>query len=217
MGKPKKVNPSLVNTNYDWGEFGSANENGVNFSPVASMSVRSAQSGTNQYVNELINPSYDNVSFKARQDILDANNRQYANQLGAAALSRGARGSATQSILNSIMANRNNDMRNAMTSEDTRVQNILSALAGVENNYFNQSNTMANRVLDLVLANQAATNAARDLNVKKYNEWKDNLISGTASVLGAAIGGYFGGPMGASAGSQAGAQVGNQVNSLRND
>ena len=36
-----------------------------------------------------------------------------------------ARGSATQNILNSIMANRNNDMRSAMTNEDSRIPQYL--------------------------------------------------------------------------------------------
>jgi hypothetical protein len=206
MGKPKTVDPSLVNTNYDWGEFGSANENGVNLSPVANMSVRSAQSGINQYVNELINPSYDNVSFKARQDLLDANNRQYANQLGAAAISRGARGSATQNILNSIMANRNNDMRGAMTSEDQRVQNILSALSGIEGNYWQQSNAMAGNILDRARIDAAAENAANTANTNAYNAWRNNIISGVASVAG----GVIGGPMGAAlAGSLAKSALGN--------
>ena len=79
------------------------------------------------YLDRLLNPSYNNESFKARQDILDQNNNQYANQLGANAIDRGARGSATQNILNSIMANRNNDMRWAMTNEDSRIRNILAA------------------------------------------------------------------------------------------
>jgi hypothetical protein len=215
MGKPKSITPAQVGTDYNWGEFGSANANGVNLSPMGTSNVQTTQSGIGQYLNELINPSYDNESFRARQELLDASNRQYANQLGAQAMARGARGSATQNILNSIAANRNMDMRQAMTQEDARVQNILSALSGVEGNYFNQANTMGNNVLQRVLANQAAENAARDLNTKKYNQWKDNLISGTASVAGSLIGAYFGGPMGASIGGQAGRQAGNTVNTFR--
>lgn len=215
MGKPKNVEATKIGENYNWGEFGGANASGVNLSPMATSTIRDTQSGLNQYVNELINPSYDNESFRARQELLDASNRQYANQLGAQAIERGARGSATQNILNSIAANRNTNMRQAMTEEDARVQNIINSLMGVESNYFNQTNTMGNNVLQRVLANQAAENAARDLNTKKYNEWKDNLISGTASVAGSLIGAYFGGPMGASIGGQAGRQAGNTVNTFR--
>lgn len=188
MGKPKKIQAAQVGTDYNWGEFGSANAGGVNLSPMATSNIRTTQSGIGQYLNELINPSYDNESFRARQELIDASNRQYANQLGAQAMARGARGSATQNILNLIAANRNMDMRQAMTQEDARVQNILSALSGIEGNYFNQANTMGNNVLQRVLANQGAQQQANIANTNAYNSWKNNLISGAASVGGLALG-----------------------------
>lgn len=184
MGKPRSVSPAQVGTDYNWGEFGSADASGVNLSPMATSNIRTTQSGIGQYLNELINPSYDNESFRARQELLDASNRQYANQLGAQAMARGARGSATQNILNSIAANRNMDMRQAMTQEDARVQNILSALSGIEGNYFNQANTMGNNILQRALANQQAQQQANIANTNAYNSWKNNLISGGASILG---------------------------------
>lgn len=188
MGKPKKVQAAQVGTDYNWGEFGSANASGVNLSPMATSNIQTTQSGIGQYLNELINPSYDNESFRARQELLDASNRQYANQLAAQAMARGARGSATQNILNSIAANRNTDLRQAMTQEDARVQNILSALSGIEGNYFNQANTMGNNILQRVLANQNAQQQANIANTNAYNSWKNNLISGAASVGGLALG-----------------------------
>ena len=193
MGQPKKTQAAKVGENYNWGEFGSADAEGVNLSPMATQSVQTAQSGINQYLNELINPSYNNESFRARQELLDASNNQYARQLGAQAIMRGARGSATQNILNSNVANRNADMRQAMTQEDARVQNILSALSGIEGNYFNQSNAMANNILSRVSTNAGAQNAANAANTQAYNQWKNNMISGAASVAGAMVGG----PMGA--------------------
>ena len=193
MGQPSKVEAAKVNENYDWGEFGYANNNGVHLSPLASQNVKTTQSGIGQYLDELINPSYDNASFRARQELLDASNNQYARQLGAQAIARGARGSATQNILNSIMANRNNNMRSAMTQEDARIQNILSALSGIEGNYWQQSNTMANNILNRATTNAAAQNTANITNTNNYNAWKNNLISGAASVVGAVVGG----PMGA--------------------
>ena len=188
MGKPRSVSPAQVGTDYNWGEFGSANKSGVNLSPMATSNIQTTQSGIGQYLNELINPSYDNESFRARQELIDASNRQYANQLGAQAVARGARGSATQNILNSIAANRNTDLRQAMTQEDARVQNILSALSGIEGNYFNQANTMGNNILQRVLANQGAQQQANIANTNAYNSWKNNLISGAASVGGLALG-----------------------------
>lgn len=193
MGKPSKIEAAKVNESYDWGEFGSAGKGGVNLSPTASQNVKTTQQGIAQYLDELLNPSYDNASFKARQELLDQSNNVYAQQLGAQAMSRGARGNATQAILNSVMANRSNDMRNAMTTEDARIQNILSALSGIEGNYFNQTNAMANNILQRATTNAAAQNSANITNANNYNAWKNNLISGAASIAGAMVGG----PMGA--------------------
>lgn len=192
MGKPKKVEAATVASDYDWGDFGSANENGVNLSPTASANVQAAQGGVNQYLQELLNPSYDNASFKARQDLIDTNMRQSANEMGAAAIARGARGSATQSILNSLMANRNNELRNAMIAEDARVSNILNSAMGVENNYFNQSNTMANNILQRVMGNQSAQNQVNIANAQAENQWRNNLISAGAGLAGAVGGGALG-------------------------
>ena len=194
--KPSKVEAAKVGENYNWGEFGSANTGGVTLSPMASQSVSTAQSGINQYLNELISPSYSSESFRARQELLDQSNQQYANQLAANAIARGARGSVTQNILNSIAANRANDMRQAMTQEDSRVQNILSALSGIEGNYFNQANTMSNNILQRALANQSALQEANKINTayknqykSDYDQWKNNLISTAARIGGAVLGG----------------------------
>ena len=192
MGKPAKVSAAKIGENYNWGEFGGANASGVNLSPTATQTIADTQGGINQYVNELINPSYSNESFRARQAILDASNRQYANELGAQAMEHGARGSATQNILNSIMANRNMDMRQAMTQEDARVQNILNALQGVESGYFGQANTMSNNILQRVSQNQANQQRVNELNTQAYNQWRNNLISGAASIAGAGLGGLAG-------------------------
>lgn len=192
MGKPKSVKSAQIGTDYNWGEFGSANASGVNLSPMATANVSTTQSGISQYLNELINPSYDNESFRARQELLDASNNQYARELGAEAIARGARGSATQNILNSIIANRNNNMRSAMTEEDARVRSILSSLSDVESNYFNQGNTMANNILQRVNANADRQQQVNIANTQAKNQWMNNLISGGASILGAGLGGLGG-------------------------
>ena len=184
MGKPKNVEASKIGENYNWGEFGGANASGVNFSPMATSTIRDTQSGLNQYVNELINPSYDNESFRARQELLDASNRQYANQLGAQAIERGARGSATQNILNSIAANRNMNMRQAMTEEDARVRNIINSLMGVESNYFGQANTMADNILNRVNANANRQQEVNKINTQARNQWANNLMNAGMGLVG---------------------------------
>jgi hypothetical protein len=188
MGKPKKIKAATVDTGYNWGEFGSASQGGVNFNPTTTANIQTTQSGISQYLNELINPSYENESFRARQSLLDQSNDQYARQLAAQAIERGARGSATQNILNSIAANRSNQMRQAMTEEDARVQNILSALSGIEGNYFNQGNIMANNILQRVMGNQNAQTQANIANTNSYNSWSSNLLGGGASILGSVLG-----------------------------
>ena len=192
MGKPKSVSASKIGENYSWGEFGSADASGVNFSPMASQTIGSTQSGLNQYVNELINPSYNNESFRARQELLDASNRQYANQLGAQAIERGARGSATQNILNSIAANRNTQMRQAMTEEDQRVQNIINSLMGVESNYFNQGNTMAQNILQRVNANADRQQQVDMANTAARNQWANNLMNAGMGLVGTVAGAGLG-------------------------
>lgn len=189
MGKPKSIKPATVDTTYSWGEFGGANQNGAYFNPTTSSNIQTTQSGISQYLNELINPSYESESFKARQSLLDQSNDQYARQLAAQAIERGARGSATQNILDSIAANRDNQMRQAMTQEDSRIQNILSALSGIEGNYFNQGNVMANNILQRATANQQAQQQANIANANAYNQWRNNLLSGAAGLAGAGVGG----------------------------
>ena len=184
MGRPKNVKAAQVGTDYNWGDFGSANASGVNLSPMASQTISDTQSGLNQYVNELINPSYDNESFRARQELLDASNRQYANQLGAQAIERGARGSATQALLNSIAANRNNQMRQAMTEEDARVRNIINSLSGVESNYFNEANTLANNILNRVTTNANFQQQANIANTQAQNQWRNNLLNAGMGLVG---------------------------------
>lgn len=196
MGKPKKIEAAKVSENYDWGDFGSANASGVNLSPMASQSVRDAQSGINQYLNELINPSYGSESFKARQDLIDTNMRQAANQYASNAISRGARGSATNAILNSLAANRNTQLRQAMTEEDARLRNILGALQGVESGYFGQANSMANNILSRAVGNVQNQNAANVANAQAENQWRNNLISAGAGIAGIGLGAGLGAGLG---------------------
>lgn len=214
MGKPTKVKPTLLDTNYNWGTFGSANQGGFTFNNESQQNLTNAQSGLYQYVNELINPSYYNTSFVNRQDEIDRNNQEYAKQLGQEAIARGYRGTATQNILNSINANRNTNMQQALVDEDSRVRNIISKLAGIESNYWGQGNAMANNIMQRYTTNVGRRNEANATNVANYNAWRDNLFSGTGGLIGAAIGAYFGGPAGAAIGGQAGSSAGSMVGSI---
>lgn len=214
MGQPKEVQPVLLNTDYNWGPFGSASQGSYTLSDNAQQSLNNAQSGLNQYVNELITPSYTNRSFAQRQSALDQNNQEYARQLGNQAMARGYRGNATQNILNSLNANRNDTMRQAMIDEDSRIRNILSHLSSTEGNYWNQANTMANNIMQRYVTNVARQNEANATNTANYNAWRDNLFSGTGGAIGAAIGAYFGGGQGAALGAGLGSQAGGMAGNL---
>lgn len=214
MGKPKKIEPTLLDTNYDWGQFGSADKNGFYLNDTAQQNLNSSQQGLYQYVNELIKPSYSNTSFANRQAEIDQNNQEYARQLGQQAIARGYRGNATQNILNSLNANRNTNMQQALIDEEARIRNIISQLSGIESNYWNQGNTMANNIMQRYTTNVERQNQARAQNVANYNAWRDNLFTGTGGAIGTAIGAYFGGGAGAAIGGQAGSQAGSTLSNL---
>jgi hypothetical protein len=216
MGKPKEVKPSLINTDYNWGDFGSANSGGVNLSPMASASIKAAQSGINQNVNQLINPTYSSDPFNARMALVDAANNQQLTNLRADAMERQARGSATQAILDRVMGNRANNLQSAMSEEDARIIKALSSMVGAENNYFNEANTLANNILLRQRGNQTIQNAINKQNAANYNAWRDNMFSGTGGAIGAAIGAYFGGGAGAAAGAGLGSSAGSSVEGLFN-
>lgn len=214
MGKPKKVEPTLLDTNYNWGPFGSASQGSFYLSNDAQQSLDNAQQGLYQYANELINPSYANESFANRQAIMDRNNQEYARQLGQQALARGYRADSTQKILNSLAANRNTNMQQAMVDENSRLNNIISQLSNIESNYWNQGNAMANNIMQRYTTNVGRQNEANATNVANYNAWRDNLFSGTGGLIGSAIGAYFGGPTGAALGGQVGSQAGGMVGNV---
>lgn len=214
MGKPKKIDASLINTDYNWGDFGSSNANRINLSPTASNSVYSAQSGINKYINEVINPTYSSEPFNARQALIDLASNQSIKNMMSDAAERNARGSATQAIFNRVMGNRANNLQSAMSAEDARIINALSSTAGIENNYFNQANTLANNILLRQRGNQTIQNAINKQNTANYNAWRDNLWQGTGGTIGAAIGAYFGGGAGAGIGAQAGSSAGGMLEGM---
>lgn len=214
MGQPKKVKPTLLDTSYDWGAFGSADKDNFYFSDQTESNLGTARSGISQYVSEMLNPSYTNQSFANRQALQRLNNQAYAEELGQQAIARGARGNATQNILNSLNANQYLKDQQAMVNENSRIQNILNALSGIEGNYWNQGNAMSNNILQRYTTNVARQNAANEQNVANYNAWRDNLWQGTGGAIGAAIGAYFGGGAGAGIGAQAGSSAGGMLEGM---
>lgn len=190
MGSPKTAKKALVDTDYNWGDFGSANASGASLSPMASNTLSNTQSEIGRYLDELLNPSASNSSFASRQAFSDANNRAYAENLARGAMAKGYRGSVLNTALNSLEANRANEINQNLINEDSRLQNILSALSGVESNYFNQLDTMRSNILQRQQGNQGISQDINKLNTSGYNAWKSNLLSGAAGTAGALAGSY---------------------------
>lgn len=190
MGKPKEAEKALVGTDYNWGEFGGANKSGVSLSPTASRTVSDTQAGIGQYLNEIINPSVSNTSFMARQNFSDSNNMAYAEALAKDAMAKGYRGTVLENTLNSLRANRANEINQNLIDESARIQDILSALSGVEGNYFNQSDIMRSNILQRQQSNQGIAQDINKLNNAGYNTWKSNMLSGGAGIAGTLAGAY---------------------------
>lgn len=188
MGKPKQVEPVKIDANYDWGSFGSADKSGVTLGATPQATVYSTQSGIRDYLNELVNPTYNSTPFNAQRELIDSGDRQLARNLTADAFGRGARGSGMQSALNRAMTERGNQLYKAMSSEDSRVNNMIDVLSGIESNYFNQANLMANNILQRQLTNAERQGIANATNTANYNAWKDNALAGGSYLGGATLG-----------------------------
>ena len=82
-------------------------------------------------------------------------------------------------------------MRQAMTEEDARIQNIINSLMGVENNYFGQANTMADNILNRVNANANRQQEVNKINTQARNQWANNLMNAAVGGGAALLSGAF--------------------------
>ena len=180
-----------------------------------------------QYLNQMINPSYDSEIFKAQtQQRNRLANQSFENNLMNPLSSRGlTRGSSINQMSNQF-ANKLADLEtDAMANEDTRTANVLNNLFNyyqvpytmmtgmgtLSNNAYQQAvqNAMSqrqagfNQMLDYakLLGGYGASAAKNDNNAEANNvNWQQNL----GSMAGAGLGAYFGGPFGMQFGSALG-------------
>lgn len=150
------------------------------------------------YLNQLINPTYDSQSYLNRQQQLNNTARQSLENNVISPLSQ--RGLTRGSSVNQMSNQLNNKLTDAqldlMNSEDSRVSNVLNQLFdyyGVPYNMANPSGERSN-----TLYQQANKNSSGG----------DGWGSKIGTALGAAIGAYFTGGTGAGAGAAVGSQVG---------
>lgn len=170
MGGGKKKTSSLPTVTIGTGGlYGSGTAGGSNtFNPTDFQKnlVNTSQTGINQYLNQLINPTYDSEVFKAQTNQRNKlANKSFENNLINPLASRGlTRGSNVNAMSNSF-ANTLADLENqAMATEDSRVQNILSSLLSTYQLPYNMMSGLQSNALGLVNAqnqNNATDSASR--------------------------------------------------------
>lgn len=230
--KKVKANPQTFSSG---GLYGSSttNKNGTTYDPseFERKLLGMTKQAIPQYLNQMINPSYDSEIFKAQtQQRNRLANQSFENNLMNPLSSRGlTRGSSINQMSNQF-ANKLADLQtDAMANEDTRTANVLNNLfnyyqvpytmmtgmGSLSNNAYQQAvqNAMLqnqggfNQMLDYAkLLGGYGTSAAKNDNNAEANNvsWQQNL----GSMAGAGLGAYLGGPFGMQFGNTLGGMFG---------
>lgn len=162
--------------------------------------VEQTSSAIPEYLQQLINPTYDSRSYQNRLQQLNNTARtslenNVINPLAQRGLTRGSSINQMSNQLNNKLTDAQLDL---MNSEDSRVNSILGQLM----NYYQVPYNMMN------MANQASSGLYSQA---LQNSRGSGLGSTLGSLAGTAIGAYFGGPAGAKAGETAGSEVGGSL------
>ena len=191
MGGGKKKSSTLPTVNISTGGlYGSGTAGGSNtFNPTSFQNnlVKTSEGGINDYLQQLINPTYDSEVFKAQTTQRNnLANKSFENNLINPLASRGlTRGSNVNAMGNSF-ANTLADLEtNAMATEDSRVQNILSSLLSTYQMPYNMMTGLQNSALGLVGQQQSANQNAQNSQSALLNA----LIGGGSSLVGNMISG----------------------------
>ena len=205
MSSSVKAKPQTFST----GLYGSATTGkyGTKYNPSTfeKQLINMTNSYIPQYLEQLVNPSYDSKVFQAQTAQRNRlANQSFENNLINPLASRGlTRGSSVNQMSNSF-ANKLADLEvDAMANEDIRNASML-------NNLFNYYQTPYNMMMGVSNSSnnqyyQAYKNA---LNEDQKNQ--DNM-SQWGSLLGGGAGYYFGGPAGAKVGSMIGGSLGGLI------
>lgn len=230
MSSSVKAKPQTFTT----GLYGSAttNKNGTRYNPSAfeKQLIGLTNSYIPQYLNQLVNPSYDSEIFKAQTAHRNRlANQSFENNLINPLASRGLTRGSSINQMSGQFANKLADLEvDAMANEDTRVANILNNLfnyyqvpynmmMGISNYSNNQyQQAYQNALKEAQLQNEAMNNWANVLSgvggSQSTNKGVSNQKSSSASqwgnLLGTGAGYYFGGPAGAQVGSIIGGNLG---------
>ena len=191
MGGGKKKSSTLPTVGISTGGlYGSGTAGGSNtFNPTSFQNnlVKTSEGGINDYLQQLINPTYDSEVFKAQTTQRNnLANKSFENNLINPLASRGlTRGSNVNAMGNSF-ANTLADLEtNAMATEDSRVQNILSSLLSTYQMPYNMMTGLQNSASGLVGQQQSANQNAQNSQSALLNA----LIGGGSSLVGNMISG----------------------------
>lgn len=193
----------IKNQKYDTGGlYGSSTtgKGGTTYNPsdFETQLVGQTTSAIPQYLQNLINPTYDSQSYLNRQKQLENTARtslenSVINPLSQRGLTRGSSVNQMSNQLNNKLVDAQLDL---MNSEDSRVSNVLSQLM----NYYQVPYNL------MMGINSGSQNLYS--NAQQQNNGFGDMASAIGSIAGGAFGGYVGGPSGATAGSQIGSQAG---------
>ena len=186
MGGGKKKSSSLPTIGITTGGlYGSGTAGGSNtFNPTSFQSnlVKTSESGINDYLNQLINPTYDSEVFKAQtQQRNKLANQSFENNVMSPMASRGlTRGSNVNAMGNTFASNLADLETQAMANEDTRTQNVLNQLLSTYQLPYNIMTGLQNSATGLV-GQQANLNSQ---NQSARNNLLGGLIGGAGSLIG---------------------------------
>lgn len=200
MSSQKKAKAQTFNT----GLYGSATtgKNGTTYNPSSFETnlVNQTTSAIPEYLNQLIDPSYDSNVFKAQtQQRNRLANQSYENNLINPLASRGLTRGSSINQMGGQFANKLADLEtDAMATEDQRVANVMSQLMNAYQMPYNMMTGLTNQT------NQAYQNAVQQANQANAN--KTGLWGNLANAAGTVGGAYFG-PGGAYAANQLTSQL----------
>lgn len=224
MSSKVKAKPQTF-TNGLYG-FATTNKNGTSYNPSSfeQQLIGMTNKYIPQYMNQLVNPSYNSEIFKAQtQQRNRLANQSFENNLINPLASRGlTRGSSINQMSNQF-ANKLADLEvDAMANEDTRNSNMLDNLfdyyqvpynmmMGISSQSGKQyQQAYENALNETKIRNEAMANWAKALTGGAGNMLNDSTgESQLGSLLGSGAGYYFGGPAGAQVGSIIGGNLGN--------
>ncbi len=158
--------------------------------------VNTTTSAIPQYLQQLINPSYDSEIFKAQTAQRNRlANQSFENNLINPLASRGLTRGSSINQMSGQFANKLADLETqAMATEDSRVGNILNQLFGYYQVPYNMMTGLTNQSQNLYSQAQQAANS-------------NNLWGQLAQAGGALAGAYLGGAGGAAVGKKAGEEI----------